>query len=1059
MNGEQSPPADAQTGDEPDLTGLTDDQILALIDRWVAQEAPQQSQSAQRSNKAKAGLKLLRQAGISGERDPMLEQLLGSELAAQVRQHSRAEPREIYEPNQTIAGRYRLISLIGEGGMGSVWVAEQSEPVRRKVALKLIKPGMDSRQVLSRFEAERQALAAMDHPNIAKILDGGLTEQHRPYFAMELVNGASLTKFCDDMRSSIPDRLQLFCDISQAVQHAHLKGIIHRDLKPSNILVTVIDGRPVPKIIDFGLAKAFQDTRLSDSLQTKFGAVVGTLEYMSPEQAGYSGQDVDTRADIYSLGVILYELLTGMRPLDDRQLHGAAWDEMLRVIKEVDPVRPSIKLSSSESAPSYAAQRQLEPRKLSGLLRRELDWIVMKTLEKDRNRRYETASALVADIQNFLIGQPVSAHPPSAGYRFRKFVRRNRATVIAGSLIFLALLAGLVSTLYAAGIARSEARRADDRASAAELAEKEQKRLAQLEMQQRAETERQRVLAEQAAEAERKRAEELERVSNFQMAMLREVKTHAAGKHLVQTLVDAVEKSLRQLELPDEDLQSRRQAFQEQLSQINATDVAIEVLVENILRPAEEAIDKQDEKYRTSNAAIQQGLAEAMRSIGRLDDAQRLMEQAVATQRAVHGNSHPVTIAGINELGLVKLETGQPEAAKQLLDESLTEAEKTFGPDHPTTFSVKNNLGLWHRAMGQRAEAEQLFRDVAQRSLAVSGPDDEDTISFHANWGLALSEQRKYREAEPIARDVLERRRRLQGDDHPETLLAMNNLGFFLYDLGHKQEAESIFKELVERARRVLGEDHPQTIDAMQNYGGICLRENRKDEAEAYWKECLEKYRRVLGPKHPTTLFATSNFSSLLFSQGKYEEAEKLRLQTMPILRQIHPAHHPEILRALNGLAILYENTSRASDAEPLRREILESMLATVGKDHAQALSGNHDLAKNLSRQERHSDAETYFRESARISQLTWGETHANTAVAKRILADNLVAQQKFAEAEQELLAAEANLFADANSTRDRREQMLKSIIALYQAWHAQAADKGYDQKASTYQQRLDALK
>ncbi len=1059
MNGEQSPNTNASASDEPDLTGLTDDQILALIDRWVSQEAPEKSQATQRSNKAKAGLKLLRQAGISGERDPMLEQLLGPELAAQVHQHARAEPREAYEPGQLIAQRYRLISLIGEGGMGSVWVAEQTEPVRRRVALKLIKPGMDSRQVLSRFEAERQALAAMDHPNIAKILDGGITEQHRPYFAMELVNGASLTKFCDDVRSSIPDRLQLFCDISQAVQHAHQKGIIHRDLKPSNILVTVIDGRPVPKIIDFGLAKAFQDTRLSDSLQTRFGAVVGTLEYMSPEQAGYSGQDVDTRADIYSLGVILYELLTGMRPLDDRQLQGAAWDEMLRVIKEVDPVLPSIKLSSSDSAPSYAAQRQLEPRKLSGLLRNELDWIVMKTLEKDRNRRYGTASALVADIQNYLIGQPVSAHPPSASYRFRKFVRRNRATVVAGSLIFLALLAGLISTLYAAGIARSEARRADERASAAELAEKEQKRLAQLEMLQRAETERQRVLAEQAADAERKRAEELERVSNFQMAMLKRIKTHDAGKHLVQTLVAAVEKSLRQLELTDEELQAKQQAFSEQVSQINATDVAIEVLVENILRPAEQAIAEQDDRYRTSNAAIQQGLAEAMRSIGRLDGALRLMEQAVETQRDVHGNDHPITIAGLNELGLMKLEIGQAEAAKRLLDESLAEAEKVFGLDHPTTFSVKNNLGLWHRAMGRRAEAEQLFRDIAQRSLAVSGPDDEETISFHANWGLVLSEQRKYREAEPIARDVLERRRRLRGDDHPDTLLAMNNLGFFLYDLGHKVEAETMFRELVERARRVLGEDHPQTIDALQNYGGICLREKRMDEAETCWKECLDKYRRVLGPQHPTTLFATSNFSSLLFSQGKYDEAEKLRLQTMPILRKIHPAHHPEILRALNGLAILYENTSRAGEAEPLRREILESMVTTAGKDHQQAISGNHELAKNLSRQERHGEAEPYFRESVRISGLTWGDTHANTAVARRILGDNLVAQQKFKEAESELLSAEVNLFADASSPRERREQMLKSLVALYNAWHQQLPDSGYDQKAGTYQQRIDSLK
>ena len=297
------------------------------------------------------------------------------------------------EPGIVIAGRYTLQEKIGEGGMGEVWVAKQTEPVKRKVALKLIKTGMDSRAVLARFEQERQALAMMDHPNIAKVLDGGLTPTGQPFFVMELVNGLPLTKFCDEARLTPRDRLELFVPICQAVQHAHQKGIVHRDLKPANILVTIIDGKPVPKVIDFGVAKATAGKLTDESMSTQFGAVIGTLEYMSPEQAGFSGVDIDTRADIYSLGVILYELLTGLRPIDAKRLRNAALTEMIRIIREEEPSKPSTRLSTDESLPSMAALRQTEPRKLMALLRGELDWVVMKCLEKHRERRYETANA------------------------------------------------------------------------------------------------------------------------------------------------------------------------------------------------------------------------------------------------------------------------------------------------------------------------------------------------------------------------------------------------------------------------------------------------------------------------------------------------------------------------------------------------------------------------------------------------------------------------------------------------------------------------------------------
>jgi serine/threonine protein kinase/tetratricopeptide (TPR) repeat protein len=386
------------------------------------------------------------------------------------------EPPTAGETEDRLIGPYKLLEPVGEGGMGTVYLAEQTVPVRRMVALKVIKAGMDSRQVLARFEAERQALALMDHPNIAKVLDAGATPAGRPYFVMELVKGVPITRYCDERRLTPRERLELFIPVCQAVQHAHQKGIIHRDLKPSNVLVGLYDGRPVPKVIDFGVAKAAGQKLTEATLFTGFGAVVGTPEYMSPEQAQLDNLDVDTRSDIYSLGVLLYELLTGTTPLDRRRLKEAAILEVLRIIREEDPQRPSTRLSTTEELPSIAACRNVEPRRLSGLLRGELDWIVMKALEKDRNRRYETANSLAREIQRHLADEVVEARPPSTGYRLRKFVRRHKGRVIAAALVSLALVAGTIGTTW--GYLRAE------RARQGETRRAEGERLARLEAQQ-----------------------------------------------------------------------------------------------------------------------------------------------------------------------------------------------------------------------------------------------------------------------------------------------------------------------------------------------------------------------------------------------------------------------------------------------------------------------------------------------------------------------------------------------------------------------------------------------
>src|SRR5579864_4279203 len=356
----------------------------------------------------------------------------------------------ISEKPGTAIGPYKLLEQIGEGGMGTVWMGQQTEPVKRLVALKLIKPGMDSKQVLARFNAERQALALMDHPNIAKVFDAGTTETGRPFFVMELVKGVPLTKYCDEHRLSPKQRLELFIPLCQAIQHAHQKGIIHRDIKPSNVLVAQYDGRPVPKVIDFGVAKAMGQQLTEQTLVTGFGNVIGTLEYMSPEQAEMNQLDIDTRSDIYSLGVVLYELLTGSTPLDKKRLKEAALIELLRVIREEEPPRPSTRLSNStDSLPSVSAQRQTEPAKLTKLVRGELDWIVMKALEKDRNRRYETASAFAADVGRYLKDEAVQACPPSGWYRFRKFARPNKPRLaVTGLILLFIVVVGVAAAWY-----------------------------------------------------------------------------------------------------------------------------------------------------------------------------------------------------------------------------------------------------------------------------------------------------------------------------------------------------------------------------------------------------------------------------------------------------------------------------------------------------------------------------------------------------------------------------------------------------------------------------------
>ena len=436
-----------------------------------------------------------------------------------------------------LAGKYKLVEEIGQGGMGTVWMAQQTVPVKRVVAVKVIKAGMDSRSVLARFEAERQALALMDHPNIARVLDAGTTDSGRPFFVMELVKGTPITKFCDERRLSPRQRLELFVPVCQAIQHAQQKGVIHRDIKPSNVLVALYDDHAVPKVIDFGVAKATGPPLTEHTLLTGFGGVVGTPEYMCPEQASLNNLDIDTRSDVYALGVLLYELLTGTTPVDRRSLGQAAILEILRIVREVEPPTPSHRLSTLEGLPSIAASRSAEPARLAGLLRGELDWIVMKALDKDRARRYETPNGLARDVERYLADEVVEARPPSTSYRLRKFVRRHKGQVIAASLLLLALVAGTIGTTWGYVLAEQARKDEADRATS--------ERLAKLDAQQ------QKSAADAASAQAQRRLAQIEKANELLAGIFTDLDIRAVkqGNKLLETvLADRLVKAAAQLE-------------------------------------------------------------------------------------------------------------------------------------------------------------------------------------------------------------------------------------------------------------------------------------------------------------------------------------------------------------------------------------------------------------------------------------------------------------------------------------------------------------------------------
>ena len=737
-------------------------------------------------------------------------------------------------------GAYRLLQQIGEGGMGEVWLAEQTTPVRRQVALKVIKAGMDTAQVVTRFEAERQALALMDHPAIATVFDGGSTPEGRPYFVMEYVKGEPITTYCDRQRLTTQERLELFTQVCEGVQHAHQKGIIHRDLKPTNVLVAIQGDRPVPKIIDFGVAKATARHLTEHTLFTELGVMIGTPEYMSPEQAEMSGLDIDTRTDVYALGVILYELLTGALPFDRKQLRQAGLAEIQRTIREKEPPRPSTRVTQLGPASTEAASnRHTEPHRLASQLRGDLDWVTMKALEKDRTRRYQTAVALSADVRRHLSHEPVSAGPPSAVYRTRKFVRRHRFGVAAAATLVLLLFAfGVTMAVQAQRIARER-----DRAN------------------------------REAARASRE-AEAATQVADFLSGLFR-VSDPGESRGQALTARAVLDRGAARI---DAELK-RDPALQARLL-MTMGDVYRNL---GVLDRAEQLVARSVETRRTALGPEDPDTLRASSLLGCIYDlqgktgqAEHLLTTVLDAERRTLGEDHPNTLKTLVNLANLYDSQGRYEKSMPLMREALERRRKVLGPDHPDTLGSTYNLAVAEYRAQRYTDAERVLLDVSASFGRVNGDDHPNTLLAKDLLAAVYLEQQRPDDAGRIYQEVYDTKRRVLGPEHMDTLGSKLGLANVARMQGKFAQAEILFRETLASQDRVEGADNPDAMATRTSLATMLFDAGRFDESEGLWRSLIAQMQRVLGRDHPDTAECLVGLAAIDAHRGRRDAALRL---------------------------------------------------------------------------------------------------------------------------------------------------------------------------------------
>ena len=813
----------------------------------------------------------------------------------------------------TIIGPYRLTQMLGTGGMGEVWRAEQSEPLHRTVAIKLIKAGMDTRAVVARFDSERQALALMEHPNIAKVFDAGATVEGRPYFVMEYVHGIPITDYCDKRRLTIRERLELFMQVCEGVQHAHQKAIIHRDLKPSNVLVEEVNGKPVPKIIDFGLAKAMGQQLTEMTLFTEAGAMLGTPDYMSPEQADRNS-NIDTRTDVYSLGVILYELLVGELPIGSRELRAAGLEAMLRKICEQEPPRPSTKLKSlGPSAKDSAERRREEPQSLERHLRGDLDWIAIKALEKDRSRRYGSASDLAADLQRHLRDQPVAAGPPSASYRARKFVRRHRFGVsVAAAAVVLLIAFGATMAVQARRIAKER-----DRAN---------------------------------------------RIADFMTQMFTvSDPTEALGNAITaRTILDTASNQIQAGLGKDPEVQSDLMYTMARTYSSLGIYPRAESLASAALESRRQSLGADDRKTVLSMVLV----AWVLDREGHDDRAEKLMTEAIAQSRRTLGPEDAVTLDAMERLGVIMQRTSRFSEAEKQVRQVVELAQRRFGPEDLLTLRATVSLADALSYEDRFAEAEAIYRKALAIEQRTLGPEHPQTLATMRNLANRIQEQGRYVESEDLYRQVLAIQQHVLGPEHPETADTMTAMANSFYYEGNLAEAEKSYRAALAIEQKVLGSDNISTTRALEGLANVLSANGKYAEAEKLDREILAIRESKLGPNHTDTLLSMYNTADVLYQAGNEPEAEKLIREALEAQIRTLGAENADTLASKAELAKIMIKEGKYREAEEMARQAHEAQMRVLGPQHLDTQNSLSALGTAMVYNHHYDEAKKLYQES-----------------------------------------------------------------------------------------------